>query len=172
DPDSDSIAELTADLSGLPAGSDARFDTNEDRTIATLSWTPDPADAPGPYFVTFTAANALSGAATTRITVDRPPVVTAPDTIAVPQDQPLSFNITAADPDSQSITSLTANFTGLPTGHNATFVSNASHTGGTLTWTPTFEDGPGPYRVAFTASNALSGSAATAIVVTHVDRPT
>jgi PKD repeat protein len=73
--------------------------------------------------------------------------------------------VTAADPDGDAITTLTA--APLPAG--ATFTSNAAHTSGTFSWTPSFTQS-GSYNVTFTASNALSGSATTAITVTNVDR--
>src|SRR4029079_2780757 len=83
----------------------------------------------------------------------------------------VTVNVTASDPDGQAITALTANLTNLPAGNNAVFTPNASKTAGTLTWTPTFNDGrAAAYNVTFTAANALSGSATTASTVTNVDR--
>src|SRR5262249_43711702 len=59
---------LTADLSALPPGSNAVFTPGPGNASGTLSWTPTYADS-GRYAVTFTAANALLGAATTVISV-------------------------------------------------------------------------------------------------------
>ncbi len=171
DPDGDAITTLAANLTNLPAGNNAVFTPNASKTSGTLTWTPQNADGPGPYNVTFTATNTLSGQGTTAIAVTNPPVVTAPATATVNENQQLSIVVNASDPDSDPITSLTANVTGLPAGHNATFVANAAKTQGTLTWTPTFSHGRvAPYTVTFTAANAASGSASTAITVTNVDR--
>jgi PKD repeat protein len=165
DPDGDAIASLTA--AGLPTG--ATFTVNATNTSGTFSWTPT-FTAFGSYNVTFTALNALSGSATTVITVlggcDRAPVVTAPLTASGTEGSLIAFTVTAFDPDGSSIVSLTA--TGLPAG--ATFTANASNTSGTFSWTPTFTQ-DGTYSVTFTASNTLSGSATTNITVGHVDPP-
>jgi hypothetical protein len=83
------------------------------------------------------------------------------------RSHPVTVNVTAADPDGNPITSLVADLSGLPAGNNAVFTVGAGNTSGTLTWTPTPADiRPTPYTVTFTAANALSGSAATAITVT------
>src|SRR5439155_24563170 len=76
DPDGDAITSLSADLTGLPAGNHAVFTPGSGNTTGTLSWTPSFSDA-GSYTVTFTASNALSANASTRITVNN--VDRAPD---------------------------------------------------------------------------------------------
>ncbi len=174
DPDGQPVTILTANLSGLPAGNNATFTPNPSKSAGTFTWTPTFADAPGPYAVSFTASNALTGTATTSISVshsDRAPVVSAPGTVTGAENGAITVSVTASDPDNQSITSLTANLSGLPAGNSAVFTSNPAHTAGTLTWTPTFADGRvPPYTVSFTATNTLSGSATTAITVANVDR--
>jgi parallel beta-helix repeat protein len=176
DPDADAISSLTANLSALPAGNNAVFTAGAGNTAGTLTWTPTYNDArPTPYNVTFTASNALSGSASTAITVtntDRAPSVVAPATATIRESGILTVHVTASDPDGDAISSLTANLSALPSGNNAVFTSGAGNTTGTLTWTPTNEDfRPAPYAVTFTASNALSGSATTAITVTDSDQP-
>src|SRR5205814_1847520 len=117
----------------------------------------------------FTASNAQSGSSGTTITVanvDRPPAVTASASQTVAENVALSFTVTASDPDNQAITSLAAS--GLPPG--ATFTPNGSNTSGTFNWTPGYTGAPGPYNVTFTAQNALTGSASTAITVANADR--
>jgi parallel beta-helix repeat protein len=163
DPDGDAIAALTA--SALPTG--ATFSANASRTSGTFSWTPNTGQR-GIYAVSFTAANALSGSATTTISVTATgaPVVTAPATATVAGGSLLTVNVTAADPNHGKINSLTA--TGLPSG--ATFSAIPKNTAGTLTWTPTLAQA-GVYTVTFTATNSLSGSAITRITVTRPDRP-
>ncbi len=166
DPDGESIASLTADLSGLPAG--ATFTASPDNRSGTLTWTPAASAADSSYQVTFTAANALSTSATTTITVTKPdgaPIVTAPATATVAENSPLTVNVTATDPEGDAITSLTAS--GLPPG--ATFSTGPGDTTGTLNWTPGYTQA-GNYTVTFRASNVISGTATTAITVTNVDR--
>ncbi len=163
DPDLDPVTSLTA--AGLPAG--ATFTPGAGNTTGLLRWTPDFSQA-GSYNIIFTASNALSGAATTQVTVtnvDRAPVVTAPSTVTVARNDLLTIQVTAFDPDAQAITSLTAS--GLPAG--ATFIPGAENTTGTLSWTPAFTES-GTHTVSFTASNQLSGSATTQITISGGDR--
>src|SRR6185436_19798652 len=89
---------------------------------------------------------------------DQTPVVTVPANATVAENGLLTVNVTAADPDGNAITSLTA--TGVPAG--ATFTPAPGNTSGTLSWTPAFSQA-GSYSVTFTASNALPGSGTTAI---------
>ncbi|HEX7077587.1 MAG TPA: putative Ig domain-containing protein [Candidatus Eisenbacteria bacterium] len=165
DPDGDAITSLAA--SPLPAG--ATFTANASATSGTLAWTPTILQG-GSYTVTFTAANALSGTASTTISVDattdRPPIVQAPAKLDVNENALLTFMVSASDPDGDAIFSLTAS--PLPAG--ASFTANVAHTSGTFSWTPSFSQ-RGTYNVTFTASNALSGSAVTQInVATNPDR--
>ena len=164
DPDGDPITSLTA--VDLPPG--ASFTPGLGDTTGSLTWTPSFGTS-GVYTVSFVAANALSGADTTEITVtdtDRAPVVTAPDTASVSEDQLLTINVSAVDPDGSSIDSLTA--AGLPPG--ATFIPGLGHTTGTMTWTPSFTQA-GSYSVSFVAHNSLVGADTTSIVVLNTDRP-
>ena len=79
DQDGDPITSLTADLSGLPAGSAATFVPGPGNTTGTLTWTPVLTDARStPYSVTFTAANDRTGSAATAITVTNRNLVTNP----------------------------------------------------------------------------------------------
>jgi protocatechuate 3,4-dioxygenase beta subunit len=163
DPDGNPIASLTA--ANLPAG--ATFTPAPDNRSGSLSWTPDYFQA-GSYSVTFTAANALSGSDATDITVtnvDRAPVVIAPAAVTVAEDQPLTVDVTAVDPDGEPITSLVAGV--LPAG--ATFTPGPGNATGTLNWTPDFSQA-GSHDITFTAANALSGSATTGVTVTNTDR--
>src|SRR5439155_1151864 len=137
----------------------------------TLSWTPSFSDA-GSYTVTFTAANALSGSASTRITVnnvDRAPVVSAPVEVSGAENGMITVNVTASDPDGDAITSLSAELTGPPAGTPPLPYTTLFRSTGTLSWTPSFSDA-GSYTVTFTASNALSANASTRITVNNVDR--
>jgi hypothetical protein len=132
--------------------------------MGTFRWTPTFAHA-GTYTVTFRAANVLEGTASTVITVtnvDRAPVVVSPDNLRGTVGKLITVAVTASDPDGEPITSLTANLSQLPSGHNAVFTPNASNTGGTLTWTPS---GTANINVTFTAMNARSGSKTTHIQI-------
>ena len=78
--------------------------------------------------MTFTASNALSGTATTNITIleaggNECPTVTAPATQTVNEGSLLSFTVTASDPDYMYV----ASATGLPSG--AAFGDNLNNTG-------------------------------------------
>lgn len=165
DADQDIIASLVA--APLPVG--AEFTANAGHTAGTLTWTPV-AGQEGTTNITFTASNALFGSATTAFTIagsgaDVPPTVTAPTTMIGSEGTLMTFTVTASDPDGDAITSLMGS--PLPTG--ATFTANGSNTAGTFSWTPTFEQA-GTYTVTWTASNALTGTAATAITIENTDQ--
>lgn len=168
DPDGNAITNLTASGTAVTAG--AAFAKNAANTSGTLSWTPNFTQA-GSYSATFTATNALSGSATTAVTVtntNRAPVVTAPASASGAQNTLITFTVTAADPDGDAITTLTAAGTAITAG--GTFASNAAHTSGTFNWTPSSSQS-GSYSATFTATNAQSGSATTAITVLSSNQP-
>ena len=167
DPDGDAITSFTASGSAITAG--GTFTSNATNTSGTFSWTPSFAQA-GSWDVTFAARNTLTGTATTMITVggpDRAPVVNTPSTAQAIIRVPMSFTVSAGDPDGDAIASLTASGTAITAG--GTFTSNATHTAGTFAWTAGFGQG-GSYSAVFTAANALSGSATTSITVCACDR--
>ena len=156
-----------ASLAGAPLPSGATFTVNAANTSGSFSWTPTFAQA-GVYPIVFSASNALTGTATTTITVtnvDRPPVVTSPATINSAEGVPITFVVTAVDPDAEPILTLTV--TGQPLG--ATFAVAANKSSGTFNWTPGFNEA-GLYHLTFTATNALSGSVNTDITVTDQNR--
>jgi hypothetical protein len=167
DPDGDAITSLTAAGSAITAG--GTFTANASNTSGTFNWVTN-FSSTGSYSVTFTATNALSGSATTSITVgptDRAPVVTAPATAGGQEGTLITFTVSAGDPDGDAISSLTASGTAITAG--GSFTANASNTSGTFSWTPTTSQS-GSYSVTFTATNALSGSATTAITVTNANQ--
>jgi hypothetical protein len=99
-----------------------------------------------------------------RSPIDAAPVVRGPE-LVLPQDgAQVVVDVTASDPDGDAITSLSADFSGLPPGHNAVFTPNGSNTAGNFTWTPTSNDS-GNYLVTFTAMNFLPGARKTTIHV-------
>ena len=97
---------------------------------------------------------------------DRPPVVTAPDTLRIPIGSSAIVNVAAADPDGEAIDSLVVNATALPDTNDGAFALDSGNGGGVFTWTPRPADiRATPYLVVFTAHNALAGSHTTRISV-------
>ena len=170
DPDGQALTSLDADLSQLPSGNDASFVADQNFTSGTLTWHPTFAHA-GTYSVTFTAGNALTGQASTEVTVtpvDRAPVVSGPTVVSGPVEQLVSFSIAAADPDGDAIATLTADWSSLPGGNDAAFSPGSGNTSGTFTWTPGALD-TGSFVVTFQATNALSGSLTTSVRIGVAD---
>lgn len=170
DPDGDAITSFIArgtQNTPLPAG--ATFTTNATNTTGAFRWTPTPAQA-GTVNIDFIATSGPLNISTIVVgkivvRVDRAPAVTAPATVAGQENSPIAFSVTASDPDATPIASLAA--APLPAG--ASFLPNGANTSGAFSWTPGY-DQAGSYAITFTASNALSGSAATTISVVDVDR--
>ena len=168
--DPDGYAILSLGGSPLPGGSS--FTPNAAKTSGTFSWTPSFTQA-GSYGVTWTATDAIggSGTAATTVTVnnvDRAPTVTAPATASFASSVAGTVTVTASDPDGQAITSLTEASSPATTG--STFTAGAGKTSGTFSWTPSLAQA-GTYTLTFTASNALSGTAATNLHVTTGANP-
>src|SRR5262249_20596082 len=100
DIDGDAITSLS--VPDLPPG--ATFTPGPGNTTGTLSWIVG-YDQAGTHNVTFVAANALSGSATTVFTVansDRPPTITAPAEVFGSEAQPISIQVHAVDPDAKN----------------------------------------------------------------------
>ncbi|MGE5179965.1 MAG: putative Ig domain-containing protein [Bacteroidota bacterium] len=157
--DAQTINSLTA--ASLPSG--ATFTANASNTSGTFTWTPTSGQT-GDFNVVFTAANALSGSATTHIHVaaagtNTPPVVTAPATETVTAGNMLTFTVSATDVNSDHV-SLSAS--GLPSGAN--FTDNDNNTG-TFTWTPTSGQ-TGTFTVTFTGNDGHGGTATATTVIT------
>ena len=171
DPDGDAIQSLTADLSKLPAGSNAKFVANDTRTGGTLTWKPTYSDS-GRYSVTFRAANALAGTATTiiRVTnVDRAPVVSSPSNYHVGPGSLIVFTVRAVDPDGDPIRSLTVDLGRMPSNSGAKFIVLPTNIAGVFTWFVGLTV-DGNFKAKFTATNALEGSSKTNFHVKPKDR--
>ncbi len=170
DPDGDAITSLIGrgtQNTPLPAG--ATFTANPTNTAGTLNWTPTSAQA-GTVSIDFIATSGALNLRTIFITkivvkVDRAPVVTAPATATGAEGSLLTVNVTASDPDATPITSLTM----APFAFGATFTAGPGNTSGTLTWAPDFSQA-GTHNAVFTATNALSGSATTQIMIANTNR--
>ena len=100
------------------------------------------------------------------LSTDAPPVVVAPG-IVVPQNGSLvAFNVTASDPNTDPILSLTADLSGLPPGNDASFIVSGQLTpqaSGILSWTPTQADS-GNYSIGFLTSNCANSPVHTTVV--------
>jgi parallel beta-helix repeat protein len=172
DEDGDPITSLTADLSGLPPGHGAVFTPGPGNTSGTLAWTPGFTHS-GTYAVRFMAGNAQADTATTWIVVadvDRAPVVVSPAGASVLAGEPVTVLVTATDPDGDGIASLTADLSGLPAGHTATFTPAPGNGSGTFAWTPAAGDS-GSFDLVFTGANAASGQSVTRLVVGLANQP-
>ena len=151
DPDGDAI---TFSATGLPTG--ASFDSG----TRTFTWTPTFTQA-STYNVSFTVSDGnLTASEVVTITVahvNRAPVMTVPGPQTVVAGQPLTFSVSATDPDGDP---LTFGATGLPSG--ATFDTGTRQ----FTWTP-IDSQAGSVSVTFTASDGqLTSSGNVAITVT------
>ena len=93
-----------------------------------------------------------------------PPTLTAPELVSAIEGVPLSFTVTASDPDGESIVLLKDDVSLA----GRVFTVNASNTSGTYQWTPQFGTArPEPYTVVFTARNVLVGQWITRIQVSR-----
>ena len=160
DPDGDPV---TYSATNLPAG--ASFEA----ATATFTWTPTN-DQAGTYTgVTFTATDPglLSDSEAITITVsetNRPPLLDPIGDKSGAENQPLTFTVSATDPDGDT---LTYSASGLPAG--ASFDPATR----TFTWTPTFEQ-EGVYAgVTFTAIDPglLEDSETITITIGHANAP-
>jgi parallel beta helix pectate lyase-like protein/flagellar hook capping protein FlgD/Big-like domain-containing protein len=101
----------------------------------------------------------------TTATVNVPPVVVAPALMTVAQGATVSFTVTASDLNGDAITKFAMKLSKFPKGNGATFTVNANKTSGVFTWNVASNVKKATYSVTFTATNSLSGSAKTNIVV-------
>lgn len=176
DPDGERTESLRADP--LPPG--GAFLSNATNDRGTFSWVPD-YDQAGSYAITLSAESAcrptgVSGAlvcdqssATVSLSIantDRAPAVVAPALVAVDENAPVSFAVSASDPDGDGITTLEC----APLPLLASFTPGAGNAAGTFDWTPDYT-AAGDAPVTFTATNVLSSSATTTIRVRNVNRP-
>ncbi|NBO65073.1 MAG: tandem-95 repeat protein, partial [Acidobacteria bacterium] len=161
DPDTGQTPILTA--SNLPIG--AAFN----QANGQFTWTPTGTQT-GSYTVSFTVTDggspALSATRTVMIlVVNLAPVVTVPGPQTILSGQPLTFTVTASDPDSgQTVTLSAAN---LPTG------ASFNPANGQFIWTP-IPAQTGSFTVSFTATDngtpSLSQTRTVTITVTQINR--
>lgn len=151
DADNDTI---TYSAESLPSG--AAFASQN------FTWTPSYEQA-GTYQVTFVASDTQAqDSETMTITVNntnRPPVLTSIGNKSVNENSALSFSVSAADADSDTITYSAQN---LPSG--ASFASQ------NFSWTPSYEQ-TGTYQVTFVASDTQAQDSETiTITVNNINR--
>ncbi len=108
-----------------------------------------------------------SSAAILPFTPSAPPFLTVPG-ILVPQYlAPVVVQVQATPPACGLISSLAADFSNLPPGHDAAFSAEPGNLSGTLTWHPTPAD-HGEFRVTFTAIGRNPGAQASKSSVIHL----
>lgn len=152
DPDQESV---TITSGALPSG--ATFSSGN------FSWTPA-YNQSGSYNVDFYGNDGHGGTDHKQITItvsntNRSPVFAGTDAKTVAENSALSFDVTAPDPDGDSVT-ITATST-LPTG--------ATFNGTTFAWTPTCSQ-EGSYSVTFRATDGIDPvTTTTPITVTHTN---
>ncbi len=154
DPDGDPITYLAIPL---PEGADLNPNTG------VFNWTPD-FDQAGIYPITFTVSDGsipVSQTITiTVINVNRAPILNPIGNKSVDEGQALTINLTASDPDGDSLT-----YSMDPALPGATFSP-----AGVFSWIPTF-DQAGAYNVTFSVSDgSLSAFESITITVNNVNR--
>ncbi|MHC4517824.1 MAG: putative Ig domain-containing protein [Planctomycetota bacterium] len=133
DPENDPI---TYSATGLPSGASL--------SGQNFLWTPA-YDQAGTYQVTFTASDGqdqdTQAITITVVNVNRAPVLSSVGDQSVDEASPMTFSVSASDPDGDTIT---YSASGLPTG--------ASFADGTFNWTPTSEQ-VGSFELTIVASD-------------------
>jgi hypothetical protein len=161
DPDKEDANRLNVTADPLPQG--ATFNASS----KTFSWTPTFEQA-GNYTVTFKVSDlgGLTASKTVTITVKnvnrKPALANIPDQ-KVAENSPITFTVSANDPDKEDAGKVSLSADGLPNG--------ASFSGGKFSWTPNY-DQAGDYKVTFKAKDGqgLEDSKTVTITVTNVNR--
>lgn len=108
-----------------------------------------------------------SSAAILPFTPSAPPFLTVPGVLVPQYLAPVVVQVQATPPACGLISSLGADFSGLPPGHDAAFSPGVGNQSGTLTWHPTPAD-HGEFRVTFTAIGRNPGAQASKSTVIHL----
>ena len=163
DPDAEDTGKLVYSSENLPEGATL------DATSGMFSWTPT-YDQSGSYEVTFTIGDSvLTDSKKTIIKVNhinRPPILTEIADQTIDENQPLTFNITANDPDREDEGQLTYTAQNLPEGAN--FDPNTQ----SFSWTPTHTQSGIYNNITFQVADSagLSDQKSVTIIVRHVNR--
>ncbi|GAB4369839.1 MAG: hypothetical protein Kow0042_11750 [Calditrichia bacterium] len=164
DPDVEDAGKLVFTASNLPEG--AVFDS----ASLSFQWTPTFEQAGEYPGITFTVSDpqGLSDQKTITITVqhvNRPPILSEVPSYTVNENEVLTFQLSASDPDKEDAGKLTYSASPLPEG------AVLNERTGEFKWTPTFEQS-GTYKLQFAVSDGeLSDSDSATITVNHVNRP-
>ena len=164
DPDSEDSGKLTFSAQNLPAG--ATFDV----ATQTLNWTPNFLQS-GQYEITFVVndPDGLADQRTVSITVNhvnRIPTLEAVAVQTLDENQPLTIQLSGADPDSEDSGTLVYEIETAPEG------AVLDPAAGTVTWTPAFEQS-GEYNMTVRVKDpsGLSTEQNISVTVNHVNRP-
>lgn len=154
----------------------ASFNASSSQGVATgvFAWIPVEAQGPGTYTFTITASNDLGGSITKTVVVtvnevNLPPTLTVPGSQSVDELTPLTYTITATDPD------IPANVIALACTNCASVGASFNPSIGQFSWTPTEAQGPGTYTFTFEAidngSPPLSDTRSVTVIVNEVNMP-
>ncbi len=164
DPDREDTGQLSFGAENLPEG--AAFDPE----TRTFSWTPT-YEQSGTYpDVSFEVRDpsGLSDRRAITITVNhvnRPPQIVAVADQTIKENQPLTFQLSAGDPDQEDQDRLIFSAPSLPQG------AQLDPSSGAFSWTPTYEQS-GTYTITFVVSDGQYSDSTTAtFTVVHVNRP-
>ena len=163
---------LTADLSGLPPGNDARLSYVAGSERGRLTWTPAANDS-GPFAVAFAASGAgvtVRTSTTVYVTnhfVDHPPRVIAPAETTIAVGSQLRLSVRAEDPDGDPIFGWGLKGNLWWKSDQWTFEVSPGKEDGTLVYHPAEAD---TIVFTFEAANFLTGSATTRVCVSRFAR--
>ncbi len=165
DPDKEDAGKLTVKAENLPLG--AQFDA----ASATISWTPTYEQA-GKYeglTITVSDPSGLSDSKQFAVevkNVNRPPALQAVASVSGSENTPVTFTLSAADPDKEDEGKLTFSCANLPEG------ATLDAQNGAFRWTPTFLQA-GKYELKFkvTDGGQLSAEQTAVIDIQDVNRP-
>lgn len=143
---------------GAPVG--AAINANS----GVFTWTPGEADGGATYPITVQVTDGLATTGQTLqvavVEVNSPPTLdVGPSARFVDEGVPLTFTVTASDPDIPAQT-VALSASGLPAGASFEAASGA------FAWTPTEAQGPGEYLVTFTATDDEGGEADAVVTIT------
>jgi len=177
----DSSQTITMTSSGLPSGASFTSTPTKGSVTGTFNWTPNEAQGPGNYTISFTATDngspALSTSQPVLITVNEanvPPVISAPSSATATVNTTTSFSVSATDSD------LPTNMIILTTGGLAPGMSFPTVTGnpasGTFTFDPDSTQIGTTFNITFTATDngspTMSTTKSILITVKQASPPT
>ncbi|MBZ5560498.1 MAG: Ig-like domain repeat protein [Acidobacteriia bacterium] len=176
DPDAGDTVNVNVDVTTLPPASGSGTNGPANPADRTFDWTPQNGDV-GPHTIVFQAfdqhgASTAPLSVTVNVTPDNPPFYIAPTPFApipVVAGTPVSFTVSAQDPDPGDLVHIDVDISTLPpgAGMDASIAGNPASR--TFTWTPTSGDA-GQHTITFTASD-LGGATAPLSVVVNVTAP-